>query len=301
MATIDDLTPVLASAVGDTDVMYVGLPLNGDPDRQILVSEAKSLFLPDDGVTNTKLRNSAALSVIGRAGNTTGDPADIAAAVDGHVLRRSGTALGFGTVATAGIGDAQVTNVKIAAGVDAAKIGNGTVSNTEFQYLNGVTSAIQTQLNGKALATTSVTAGAGLTGGGTLAADRTISHAAHTGDVTGTTALTIPTGTVTPAKTTFMNSNSDSAGVFVGRVNTNGSAIRLPSGWSVVRNSSGSYTVTHNLGVTNYAVTFETVNTTFNVPTSRVSNHSSNFFTVNFYSLGASIEDTAFNFILVRY
>jgi hypothetical protein len=33
---------------------------------------------------------------------------------------------------------------------DATKVANGTVSNTEFQYLNGVTSTIQTQLNGKA-------------------------------------------------------------------------------------------------------------------------------------------------------
>ena len=35
-------------------------------------------------------------------------------------------------------------------GIDAAKIADGTVSNTEFQTLNGVTSAIQTQLDGKA-------------------------------------------------------------------------------------------------------------------------------------------------------
>lgn len=34
-------------------------------------------------------------------------------------------------------------------GLDATKIANGSVSNTEFQYLDGVTSAIQTQLNGK--------------------------------------------------------------------------------------------------------------------------------------------------------
>lgn len=34
--------------------------------------------------------------------------------------------------------------------IDAANIGPGTVSNTEFGYLDGVTSAIQTQLNGKA-------------------------------------------------------------------------------------------------------------------------------------------------------
>jgi hypothetical protein len=34
-------------------------------------------------------------------------------------------------------------------GIDAANIGSGNVSNTEFGYLDGVTSAIQTQLNGK--------------------------------------------------------------------------------------------------------------------------------------------------------
>lgn len=33
--------------------------------------------------------------------------------------------------------------------IDAAKIGDGSVSNAEFQYLNGVTSAIQTQINTK--------------------------------------------------------------------------------------------------------------------------------------------------------
>ena len=37
--------------------------------------------------------------------------------------------------------------------IDSANIANGTVSNTEFQYLNGVTSAIQTQLDGKAPST----------------------------------------------------------------------------------------------------------------------------------------------------
>jgi hypothetical protein len=33
--------------------------------------------------------------------------------------------------------------------IDASKIGNGDVSNTELSYVNGVTSAIQTQINGK--------------------------------------------------------------------------------------------------------------------------------------------------------
>lgn len=52
---------------------------------------------------NTIIRDSAALSVIGRSANSTGDPADIAAGSDGHVLRQSGTTLGFGQVVAAGI------------------------------------------------------------------------------------------------------------------------------------------------------------------------------------------------------
>ena len=73
---------------------------------------------PDPGiaanaVTNTAIRDSAANSVIGRAAATAGDPADIQATVDGQVLRLSGTTLGFGTLATAGIGDSQITYAKI--------------------------------------------------------------------------------------------------------------------------------------------------------------------------------------------
>lgn len=65
-------------------------------------------------VLNTMLRQGGALSVIGRSANSTGDVADIAAGSDGHVLRRAGTALGFGTVATAGIADGAVTPAKLA-------------------------------------------------------------------------------------------------------------------------------------------------------------------------------------------
>jgi hypothetical protein len=42
-----------------------------------------------------------------------------------------------------------VSNAKLGTGIDAAKLADGTVSNTEFQTLNGVTSAIQTQLDAK--------------------------------------------------------------------------------------------------------------------------------------------------------
>lgn len=60
------------------------------------------------------------------------------------------TASGPGS-ATATIANNAITNVKIdaAAAIDASKIANGSVSSTEFQFLDGVTSSIQTQLDSK--------------------------------------------------------------------------------------------------------------------------------------------------------
>jgi hypothetical protein len=55
-----------------------------------------TISLNNAGVTDAKLRDSTALSVIGRSANSAGVPADIAAASDGQVLRRSGTTLAFG-------------------------------------------------------------------------------------------------------------------------------------------------------------------------------------------------------------
>ena len=54
-----------------------------------------------------------------------------------------------GSGATWTIDNGVVTDAKLSTGIDAVKIGAGGVSNTEFGYLDGVTSAIQTQLDGK--------------------------------------------------------------------------------------------------------------------------------------------------------
>lgn len=51
-----------------------------------------------NGVGNTQLRDSGALSVIGRTANSTGDPSDIQASAVGQVLRYAGTTLGFGAL-----------------------------------------------------------------------------------------------------------------------------------------------------------------------------------------------------------
>jgi hypothetical protein len=69
--------------------------------------------IADNAVSNTKLRDSAGLSVVGNGTNASTDPADIVAASDGAVLRRSGTSLGFGEVAAAGLASNSVITAKI--------------------------------------------------------------------------------------------------------------------------------------------------------------------------------------------
>lgn len=71
----------------------------------------------------------------------------------------------------------------------------GTVSATELEYLDGTTSAIQPQLDAKALKTTTITANGGLTGGGDLSTNRTIAIASNSmGFGTRTVSTSDPTG-----------------------------------------------------------------------------------------------------------
>lgn len=60
--------------------------------------EGATWTINENAVTDEKLRDSAALSVIGRASDSTGDPADIAASADKAVLHRDGDALSFSPI-----------------------------------------------------------------------------------------------------------------------------------------------------------------------------------------------------------
>lgn len=81
--------------------------------------------------------------------------ADVNASAAIAATKISGTAVtqtDTGTVTSTMILDGTIMNADInaSAAIAATKIADGSVSNTEFQYLDGVTSAIQTQLNAKA-------------------------------------------------------------------------------------------------------------------------------------------------------
>lgn len=91
-----------ANAVAITGGAINGTPVGGTtPSTGAFtdLSASGTLTLPNASVTRAALANSTALSVIGRSANSAGVPADIAAASDHQVMRRSGSAIGFGAVA----------------------------------------------------------------------------------------------------------------------------------------------------------------------------------------------------------
>ncbi len=88
------------------------------------------------GVTYALIQNIGALAVAGRSANTSGVGADIAAvAASGAVLRESGSTIGFGTLATAGLAAGAVTKAKANVALSTEITANGTPQN----YAHGLT------------------------------------------------------------------------------------------------------------------------------------------------------------------
>lgn len=116
---------VTTAKIADSAVTTVKIADANVTTAKILDANVTTAKIADDAVTFAKMQNSASagLSVVGRSAASAGDFAEINAANDGEVLRRSGSAVGFGTIATAGIANSAVTAAKLASdAVTTAKI-----------------------------------------------------------------------------------------------------------------------------------------------------------------------------------
>lgn len=114
-----------------------------------------------NSIVNADIAAAAAIaySKLALTGSIVNADINASAAIAYSKLNLSGSIVNADVNASAAIAysklnlSASIVNADIASGanIDAAKLGTGVVSNTEFNYLDGVTSAIQTQLDAKVL------------------------------------------------------------------------------------------------------------------------------------------------------
>jgi len=180
----------------NTDAATIEIFSNSLRIKDLGVSTAK---LNTKAVTDDKLSSDASVDANRAVGtdhiknaSVTSDKLSSAVAGDG-IAGGGGSALSVDMNMTifefvAGMLDIQdlgIPNIKLAAGIPATKIGSGTVNDTEFAFLDGVSSSIQTQLDNKVPATRVINTSSPLTGGGALSSDLTLSMPAANGSTNG--------------------------------------------------------------------------------------------------------------------
>jgi hypothetical protein len=114
--------------------------------------------VPDDSISDAKLRNSSGVSVIGRAANSTGDPADIAAGADDQLLRRVSGALSFGTATTAMLAANIVTYAKLQQAGACTVLGRSANSTGDMAEIAAASNGLYLQRASNALAFAAIAA-----------------------------------------------------------------------------------------------------------------------------------------------
>lgn len=102
-------SPPTGAVVPQARLINTTSPLAGGGD----LSADRTLSISTNGIGDTLLRQGAAVSVIGRSANSTGNVADIAAGANDRVLARESNALAFVQVSTAMLATNAVTDAKL--------------------------------------------------------------------------------------------------------------------------------------------------------------------------------------------
>lgn len=140
---IDNATDLTSSTLVSSDQILIS---DGGTEGRVTLSQLDTLF---SGTTQTLTNKSGNIS------QWTNDAGYLTSFTETNDLTSSVT---WADVPDANITESSVTqhqaalsigNSQLTSGIDAAKISSGSVSNTEFDYLNGVTSNLQTQLDNK--------------------------------------------------------------------------------------------------------------------------------------------------------
>lgn len=134
--TVDELK-IIFQAISQKGIAdgYAGL----DPSGLLPVSyfpPITTAMIADNAIIDSKLRDSAALSVIGRSVNTSGDPADIVAGANDRILRRVSDTLDFGQLTLGMAADNLWTYAKIQQVSASRLLGNPTGSTANVSEIS---------------------------------------------------------------------------------------------------------------------------------------------------------------------
>ena len=152
---------VTTAKLADSSVTAVKIISNAVTTTGLATGSVTTQKILDNTITDADIRQSAALSVIGNSTNSTANVADITAGTDNYVLRRSGTSLGFGQVATGGVADSAITEIKLisnSVGTTALKSGSVTTVKLADSSVTAI-KIISNSIDATQLKSTTVTAG----------------------------------------------------------------------------------------------------------------------------------------------
>jgi hypothetical protein len=205
-----------------------------------------TVVLPNSTVTNAMLAGSIAYSKLSLTGAVLN--ADLAGSIAYSKLNLTGAILNAdlaGSIAYSKLSlTGAVLNADLAGSIDAAKINTGVVSNAEFNYLDGVSSAIQTQMDLKAPLSSPTFTGTAVIPAITSSGSTSIDFSGNSGTFKSTTGANTLGGAVavdaatTPSVT--LNSGKTNTGFFQVNGKTSG-ALKITAA------DAAAQTVTLNL------------------------------------------------------